>query len=110
MAKLGTVKFRGASGTEYAFTAYSRNHVFEPVGAVYFVTRRERSEQGTHGHIRIYLGQTGDLSHRPFNPHKEPCFDEHGAGCICVYPEASESVRVNIESDLVHAFKPPCND
>jgi hypothetical protein len=109
MAKLGTVKFRGASGTEYPFTAYSRDHVFEPIGAVYFVTRRERSEDGTHGHVRIYLGQTGDLAHRPFD-HKTPCFDEHGADCLCVHAEPSESKRVNIESDLVHAFKPPCND
>lgn len=109
MAKYGTVTFTGASGTDYTFTAYSRDTDFNAVGAVYFMTKRSAKPASGYSHTRIYVGQTGDLSVRPLNHHRKDCFDRKGANCVCVLPESNKQTRLAIESDLMEAYDPPCN-
>ena len=111
MAKLGTVTFTGASGTEYEFNVYPWGTSFkEDFGAVYFVTRRTQKQDGGYSHTRIYVGETGDLSTRFDNHHKQACFDRHNKNCVCVYGEQDEDTRLEIERDLINNYHPPCND
>jgi len=109
MTKFGTVKFEGKSGTSYEFTAYERGSSFNKIGAVYFVTKRTKSQSGSFSHTRIYVGETGNLSERMAQHHRKDCFDQHGANCICVYPESDDMVRLAIEKDIMENYDLPCN-
>ncbi len=109
MTKHGTVTFRGQSGTKYEFTAYSRDTSFSAVGAVYFMTKRTKKDEGGFEHVHIYVGETGDLSDRPLNHHRKACFDREGANCVCVYTESKKSERLKIETDLREFYDPSCN-
>lgn len=109
MAKLGTVTFTGQSGTDYSFNVYPIATNFKAIGAVYFITRRTVKTDGTGSHTRIYVGQTDDLSVRFDNHHKQDCFDENNANCICIYTEEDEDTRLDIEKDLIDNYNPPCN-
>lgn len=109
MGKLGTITFKGKSGNEYSFNVYPFNTDFKAIGAVYFVTQRTEKSDGTGSHTRIYVGETGDLSERFDNHHKQDCFDKHNANCICVHSESNEKTRLEKESDLIDNYNPPCN-
>jgi hypothetical protein len=111
MAKLGTVTFTGASGTKYDFNVYTWDTSFkEDLGAVYFVTRRTQKQAGAYSHKRIYVGETGDLSTRFDNHHKQTCLDRHNKNCVCVHGEQDEDTRLEIEQDLINNYHPPCNE
>ncbi|MBI5028985.1 MAG: hypothetical protein HZB51_00560 [Chloroflexi bacterium] len=109
MARLGTMKLEGTSGTLYRFRIYSWTTSFKPVGAVYFVTRRFEKSGGRFRHQRIYLGQTQDLS-EGFEKHtQKESFEQHSANCICVHRENDETQRQQIEQDLRPKHKALCN-
>ena len=109
MTKLGTIAFTGVSGSKYEFTAYSRNTEFKAVGAVYFMTRRQKKSGAKYSHTLIYVGETGDLSGRPLSHHRKACFDKEGANCVCIYLEGTKTTRLKIETDLRDNYDPPCN-
>ena len=109
MGKIGTITFNGKSGIEYSFDVYPFDTNFNAIGAVYFVTNRTEKSDGTGSHTGIYVGETGDLSKRFDNHHKQDCFDKHHANCICVHSESSEKNRLEKESDLIDNYNPPCN-
>jgi hypothetical protein len=94
---------------KYSFVVYPINQEFRAVGAVYFITKRTANSDGTGNHKFIYVGQTGDLSTRFDDHHKDACFTKHGANCISVHLNNSESQRLNIETDLCRLHNPPCN-
>ena len=110
MAKLGTVTFTGASGSKYEFNSYAFGTNFkENYGAVYFITNRHKNDDGGYSHEKIYVGQTEDLSTRFDHHHKQDCFDQNNANCICIHGEQNENIRLNIERDLIDKYNPPCN-
>jgi hypothetical protein len=109
MAKLGTVTFTGQSGQEYVFTVYSRDTEFKALGAVYFMTTRQPDGKGGVSHTRIYVGETGDLSDRPLNHERKPCFDRNGANCVCLLLEEDYEKRCAVELDIRRNCNPPCN-
>jgi|SRR6516162_934822 len=109
MPKFGTITFTGKSGRKYTFTAYSRDSEFNDLGAVYFMTKRTIDRAGKLSHARIYVGQTDSLERRPLNHERKPCFDQHGANCVCIYVEREETIRRAIETDIRQAYDPPCN-
>ncbi len=110
MAKLGTVTFTGASGSKYKFNSYKFGSNFkENYSAVYFITNRHQNDDGGYSHERIYVGQTEDLSTRFDDHHKQDCFDQEDANCICIYGEQNENTRLDIEQDLIDNYNPPCN-
>jgi hypothetical protein len=110
MAKLGSVTFTGASGSKYEFNSYEFGANFkENYGAVYFITKRHQNNNGGYSHERIYVGQTEDLSTRFDGHHKQDCFDQNDANCICIHGEQSENTRLDIEQDLIDNYNPPCN-
>ena len=110
MTKLGTLKLAGASDQTYNFTVYNYDTEFTAVGAVYEITRRERKPDGNYSHTAIYIGETGDLSTRFDNHHKESCFTQNNANCKCIHLDANEDSRLMKEADLIANYNLPCND
>lgn len=105
MVQQQTIRVQGASGTTYPFTVYPWGTPFQCFGAVYLVLR-----QLQNGNYRIlYIGQTGDMSERFDDHHKEPCFRRNGRSHIGVLPEPSKPRRLAIERDLITAYNTPCN-
>lgn len=110
MAKLATMKFRGASGREYSFDVYPFDTTWrDNVAAVYFVTRRYQKEDGKYYHDEIYVGETTNLKERFQKHHKIECFYRKNANCICILLESNLDTRLSIEADLISAHNPPCN-
>jgi hypothetical protein len=100
-----TLTLAGASGAKYNFEVFRLDTSFNPVAAVYAVTRRDSNGQ----HTVVYIGQTRNLPERFDDHHKEMCFRRHSANCICVHGEGSERRRLAIEADLIANYAPPCN-
>jgi hypothetical protein len=109
MAKIADAEWNGQSGTKYNFAIYPLGTKFKAVGAVYIFTKRTVKSDGTGSHDFIYIGQTGDLSTRFDNHHKDSCIEKHGANCVCIHLNSNESQRLDIETDLVRHHNPPCN-
>jgi predicted GIY-YIG superfamily endonuclease len=110
MAKIATLTLSGKSGDKYDFNVYQFDTSFKQVAAVYAVTKRYKKQDGSHTHTIIYIGQTDNLSERFDDHHKAECFSRNNANCICVHKETSEKERLRIESDLLAARDPDCND
>lgn len=108
MAKIADASWKGQSGAKYDFAVYPLGTDFKPLGAVYIVTKRTVKD-GSGTHDFIYIGQTEDLSTRFDDHHKDACFTKHGANCISVHLNSSESQRLDIETDLCRLHNPPCN-
>lgn len=109
MAKIGTLTLDGGSGTSYSFNVYSYDTEFREMGGIYYISKRTGKKDGTGSHAKIYVGQTGDLSTRFNNHHKEQCFINNDANCKSIHAESNEKKRLEIEADLIDALGPPCN-
>jgi hypothetical protein len=103
MPKLGTVALIGASGKRYEFSVYLREDAFKPLGAVYFLAKREAE------YTWIYVGETADMSRRPLASERKPCIDANEANSLCLYLEDDAQARTAIVADLSRAYDPPCN-
>jgi hypothetical protein len=104
-----TMELAGASGKKYTFYVYGMGATFKAVGGVYAFTLATQKATGGHTHSILYIGQTGDLSERFDNHHKEDCFTRRGANRHCATVVESEDARLAIERDLIAAYDPPCN-
>lgn len=105
MSKETTVTLKGASGKTYSFDVFPWGTSFKPLGAIYTVMKKIPP----NFYIQ-YVGQTGDLSSRFNNHHKQASFDRNGKTHIAVHVESSESARLSKEADLVASYNPACND
>lgn len=112
MVTFGGITFNGKSGQKYYFKAWPIQTRFNPLGAVYFVTKRVFSDKTYHraSHESIFIGQTTDLTAALGTSAQLACFDKHGANCICIYLNASEERRLAIANDLMAAHRTTCND
>ena len=110
MTEVGTLTLKGATGQTYDFSVYTYDTESKAVGAVYLITRREREPDGGYNHTAIYIGETGDLSTRFDDHHKESCFTQNNANCNCIHLDANEDSRLKKEADLIANYNPPCND
>lgn len=107
---LGKIVFKGKSGTEYEFEIYEYGQTFKALGAVYAITKQSVHQDNTIWHTRVYVGETGDLSERFDDHHKEPCFGRNGANRICIHLCANKRDRLTIEDDLLKGNSWTCND
>jgi len=112
-----TTSLTGQSGQKYVFNLYSFDayddikDAWKSVPALYLFTRRYVSN-GAYYHTYIYLGETGDLSTRFLNHHKEDCIKQNSSNCIGIYTNVStvEEERFAVEKDILLANSFPCND
>lgn len=109
MAKVGILTLGGGLGRSYEFEIFPWGTSFNPVTAVYTVTRRVAAKDGSYSHVVVYIGETGDLSTRFDNHHKADAMARHNANCINVLQEGNAEARLRTEADLIAKFNPPCN-
>jgi hypothetical protein len=109
MPKLGTMRLNGASGKTYELEIFPRADLFKPLGAVYFLAKRIPFAEGEAEYTWIYVGQSEDISRRPFDESPKACIDEHEANCVCLLIEPDRATRLAIATDLAGAYAPPCN-
>lgn len=105
MAAEDKVTVSGKSGVTHEFEVYRWGTTFNSVGGLYLVLKKQPT--GKYG--LLYVGQTGDLSERFDNHHKQTSFDRHGKTHIAVKGEGAEKKRLSIESDLIQNYQPVCN-
>ena len=110
MAKIASMEVGGQSGSKYTFDFYPIDTSFNALGAVYIVTKRTLKPGGGGTHAYIYVGETGDLSTRFSDHHKQDCFDTHEANCIGIHLDDSEDSRLVKEDDIRVSHMWPCND
>lgn len=111
-----TVTIKGMSGTNYVFNVYGFTKfsdlldAFKAIPALYaFTHRSQKGMSYTHG--LVYVGETGDLSTRFNNHHKDDCIMNGNANCICIHSfNGTESERLAAEADILNAFDLPCNE
>ena len=106
---MSELTIKGRSGTPHSFNVHSLDSHIGEVPAVYVVTKRYK-DGDKYSHTTIYIGQTDNLKERFDNHHKQDCFKKHNANTLCVHPESSEKTRLSIETDLIKARNPSCND
>lgn len=104
MVQQQTIRVQGASGTTYPFTVFPWGTPFQRFGAVYLVLRQQSGNYGI-----LYVGQTGDMSERFDDHHKEHCFRRNGRTHIGVLAEPSKQRCLAIEQDLIAAYDTACN-
>ncbi|WP_447972036.1 hypothetical protein [Nitrospira sp. Kam-Ns4a] len=109
METFGEVTFTGRSGKQYRFETYPLGTTFQPIGGVYFLTKRT-GKPGGGWHADIYVGEAADLSQSLETHRKANCFEMRGANCISIHPEESATARQAIVADLIAAYGPPCNE
>lgn len=105
MADPENVTVTGKSGKKYEFKVYPWGTSFKSIGGLYLVLKK--NENGNYG--ILYVGQTGDLSERFDDHHKQSCFDRNGKTHIAVKVEGVEKTRLAIERDLIDNYNPTCN-
>jgi len=110
MKKYKTITYTGGSGNNYDFTGYPSDTNFKALGAVYIITNRYQNIDGGYSHDKIFIGETGDLCGRFASHHKLSYFQNHNPNSICIFREDDEQRRLQIESDLLVNYSPPCND
>ncbi len=105
MAEPEKVTATGKSGKKYEFSVYPWGTTFKALGGVYLVLKKKQ----TGGYDVLYVGQTGDLSERFDDHHKQGCFNRNGKTHIAVKVESVEKTRLAIERDLSDNYNPTCN-
>lgn len=100
MANLGRITAQGVSGAQYQLGVYSMETTFKPLGGVYCFLC---------GNDPVYVGITGDLSTRFSGHHKESEILRHRADRIAILLEQDEQRRLQIERDLLKAYRWKCN-
>ncbi len=107
--KIADLPLTGASGRVYAFNVYPLETTFAAYGGVYAISRRGPQPPGSGLHLLKYVGQTGNLSTRFADHHKEVCWQRQLANARSILWVADEATRLEIEADLIAAYDPPCN-
>lgn len=106
MANQGTINWPGKSGAKYEYEIYPLNTHFVAKPGNYVFSKKNAAGKWTP----IYIGETGDLSSRFTNHHRQSCIDSNGATHIHVHVNGgNEKARRDEETDLRNSFDPPCN-
>jgi Tol biopolymer transport system component len=104
MARLGDVMWTGRSGRQYRFQTWSFDTRFQPLGAVFLVTRRVVSNDNKTyrraNHEILRAGHTAKLSDPLASAAELELLERSGANCVCVLPAADEAYRQSVLDDL----------
>lgn len=105
---ISSAVFRGKK-TQYDFKVFSIDEKFEPVQAVYIISRRITDRRKRGHHKMVCIGQTASLSESIKKHKKDKCIKQNQANVICLLKEENEQNRLRIEADLREAHSIACN-
>lgn len=99
------VELTGKSGEKYVFFTTFYSSAFQARPGVYVLAKA----LGGNRYSFCYIGETADMSVRPFAPHRVDCFKSFGVDRIFHLEEVSAEKRTRMVQDLLQAFQPICN-
>lgn len=99
---------RGESGKQYCFYLLTKDSFFDKIGAVYIFIKEEVRPRRRY--TPLYIGQTSNLQERIDEHEKWDCVNRHGCTHIAVKEVSHSKERLEIETDLRHAYSTKCND
>lgn len=106
MPSFGDVtQLTGKSGALYTFNIALKSVGFFAKPGVYVMAK----DMGSNRYEFCYVGETSDMSVRPFAPEKQGCFRLFGVDCIFHLEEFDANKRKSMVSDLIQAYAPRCN-
>jgi hypothetical protein len=106
MADENTILWEGASGEKYKYWIHPIGRTLKVAPGNYIFAK----ETKPNFFRPIYIGETGDLSTRFDDHHKESCIKREGATHIHVHTSSdNKDVRKAEETDLMNKWNPPCN-
>jgi len=100
--------FRGKK-ERYDFKVFALNEIFEPIPAVYIISKRKTDKRKKGHHALICIGETASVSDELKRHRKGKCVKKHEANVVSILPEADAKVRLKIETDLKAAHTVACN-
>jgi hypothetical protein len=104
MARLGDVMWTGRSGRRYRFQTWSFHTRFQPLGAVFLVTRRFMTDDNRTyrraSHEILHAGHTAKLSEPLVSVSELESLERKGANCVCVFPAGDAEERQFVLDDL----------
>jgi hypothetical protein len=105
---IGSAVFRGKKAL-YDFKVFALNEKFEPIPAVYIISRRKTDRHKRGHHALICIGETDSISDELKRHRKGKCVKKHEANVVSILPETDEKMRLKIETDLKAAHAVVCN-
>lgn len=105
---IGSAIFRGVK-ERYDFKVFELGDVFEPIPAVYIISKRKTDRRKKGHHALICIGETASVSDELKRHRKGKCVKKHQANVVSLLPEADEKARLKIENDLKAAHSVVCN-
>lgn len=105
MAYGDITQLTGRSGAVHTFYISPKSVTFRAKPGVYVMAK----DVGTNRYEFCYVGETADMSVRPFAPEKLDCFNRFGVDSILHLEEFDANKRKSTVSDLVQAYAPSCN-
>ena len=99
-----------AAGKTYTFTVFPDYPIKDPIdnysGVYIFAARKGHKEEIKF----LYIGQTEHFGRRIREHDKMKCVMSKGFNCICIHEEKDEKERIQIETDFIKQYDPPCNE
>lgn len=105
---ISSAVFRGKK-ERYDFKVFALNEKFEPIPAVYIISKRKTDRHKKGHHALICIGETNSIADELKRHRKGKCVKKHEANVISILPEADANVRLKIETDLKAAHSVACN-
>jgi hypothetical protein len=105
---ISSAVFRGKKA-RYDFKVFALNEKFEPIPAVYIISKRKTDRHKRGHHALICIGETASISDELKRHRKGKCVKKHEANVVSILPEGDEKIRLKIETDLKAAHSVVCN-
>lgn len=104
MFPLGHTVLVGKTGRRYQFSVFNKDQEFLEIEAVYVFLKFHEARP-----VPLYIGQTDNLKKRLSNHEKLLCVALNGYTHIAIMHVPNGYERLQIETDLIHAYNTPCN-
>jgi len=105
---ISSAVFRGKK-ERYDFKVFALNEKFEPIPAVYIISKRKTDRHKRGHHAVICIGETASISDELKRHRKGKCVKKHEANVVSILPETDAKTRLKIETDLKAAHSVACN-
>lgn len=105
---ISSAVFRGKK-ERYDFKVFALNETFEPIPAVYIISKRKTDRNKKGHHALVCIGQTDSIFDELKRHRKGSCVKKHAANVVSILPETDEKTRLKIENDLKAAHAVACS-